>query len=212
MEQLINKLKAELLKTLPGEAAQYQMAPIGRIKYDPSAQHISTYRSSAVMVLFCLDHNNNWFVPLTQRFSYGGAHSGQVSLPGGKAETTDLSLEDTAKRECFEEIGIEDEIEIVGALTQLHIPISGYVVAPIVGICKIKAPIFVASEREVKAIIRLNITDLLNNSILRNGSIEIEGTENITLQAPYFDVETYKIWGATAMILNELKEVIRTIF
>ena len=212
MELVIKKLKAELQKTLPGEAAQYKMAPLGRTKNDYAAQAFLAYRSSAVMILFCLDKDDKWFIPLTQRFSYQGAHSGQISFPGGKADLADLSLEETARRECYEEIGIKEDVEIVGSLTSLHIPVSGYLVAPFVGICKIKDPNFVASEREVQAIIRLQINNLLANSIVSSGRMEVEGTNNFKIDAPYFDVDTYKIWGATAMILNELREIIRPIF
>jgi 8-oxo-dGTP pyrophosphatase MutT (NUDIX family) len=212
LEQFIKKLKAELAKTLPGETAQYEMAPEGRKKSDQLLSDIFNYKQSAVMILCCVDVNNNWFIPLTQRFSYNGAHSGQISLPGGKYDENDLSLQQTAKRECFEEIGILDEIEMLGELTNLFIPVSAYSVAPFVGICKAKAPDFVPSAREVKTIIPFYINDLLNNSVLTHGTVDLEGRTDLQIKAPYFDVHPYKIWGATAMILNEFKNVVKPIF
>lgn len=212
LEQVINKLKAQLLKSLPGESVQYQMAPAGRAKYTPGQITNLNYKASAVMILFCRDKDGQWFLPLTQRFSYNGAHSGQISLPGGKAEKEDLSLKDTALRECFEEIGIQDELEVLGYLTALPIPVSGYLVHPFVGICKIQDPTLMPHEREVKNIIRLYLDDLLNDAIVKNGLIEVEAANKFIIETPYFEIENNKIWGATAMILNELKEIIRPIF
>lgn len=210
MEQLINKLKAELLKTLPGQAIQYRMAPAGRGGREP--QPADSYKSSAVMILFCLDNEERWFLPLTQRFSYGGVHSGQISFPGGKPEPGDRSLRETAARECFEEIGVKDDVEVLGQLTELYIPVSGYRVEPFVGICKSRQPEFMPHEREVKKIIRLFVSELLDNSMVKRGTIELEGDQRLRIEAPYFSIDDQKIWGATAMILSELKEVIRPIF
>jgi 8-oxo-dGTP pyrophosphatase MutT (NUDIX family) len=212
LEQVINKLKAELLKTLPGQEIQYKMAPTGRLRYNPVQSAGFTYKPSAVMILFCIDRQDRWFLPLTQRFTYNGAHSGQISLPGGKAEAGDLSLKDTALRECYEEIGIKEEVDVLGSLTNLYIPVSGYLVEPFVGICKIRDPLFIPHEREVKKIIKLYTSDLVNNNSIKNGVIQLEGKEPLGIETPYFGIEEHKIWGATAMILNELKEIIRTIF
>lgn len=200
-------------KTLPGQDVQFVMAPLKRVRTDLGSLRPEDYRLSAVMILFCLDEHDNWFLPLTERYSYNGAHSGQVSLPGGKFEPIDVITENTAIRECFEEIGVKEEIEIVGKLTKLFIPVSGFMVEPFVGICRRKNPLFSANEREVKTIIRLRITDLLNHSIVRTGTIDLPGVEKeMKIKTPYFAAGDYKIWGATAMILNELKTVIAPIF
>lgn len=198
-------------KALPGQDAQFVMAPVHRNRTDLSKLSPGDYRLSAVMILFCLDDQDNWFIPLTERYAYGGVHSAQVSLPGGKFETEDSTTENTAKRECFEEIGVREEVEIVGKLTSLFIPVSGFLVEPYVAISRVKNPLFTASEREVKNIIRLKVNDLLNHSIIKQGSVEVSGSE-MKIKTPYFSAGDYKIWGATAMILNELKMVITPIF
>ncbi len=211
MEQLINKLKAELLKTPPGQAIQFEMAPFGRTPNFDSKE-LSEYKSSAVMILFCMDKKGNWFIPLTQRFSYVGVHSGQISLPGGKFDAEDLSLKDTALRECYEEIGIRENVEVFGSLTKLYIPVSSYMVMPFIGLCSVSEPSFVPQAREVKNILRFYIEDLLNSDIVKRGAVEVEGVDRFRIEAPYFQLGEHKIWGATAMMLNELKAIVKPIF
>jgi 8-oxo-dGTP pyrophosphatase MutT (NUDIX family) len=214
VEQIINNLKQALQKNLPGQAAQYIMAPSTRPNIDLDAINAKAYKPSAVMILFCQGADDTWFLPLTQRFSYIGAHGGQISLPGGKFDKVDVSLEQTAIRECFEEIGVKNDIEVLGKLTPLHIPVSGFLVEPYVGIYTKKQPEFKLQEREVKTIIKLKMIDLLNNDIIHRGNIDIsDNNKGLKIDAPYFLIDDqYKIWGATAMILSELKTVTKAIF
>ena len=199
----------ELQKALPGEDAQYRMAPLHRKNLVEEALKAGQYRPSAVMLLFCLNSNNEVFIPLIERMAYNGVHSAQISLPGGKFEQGDDNLQNTAIRECFEEIGIKD-IEVIGQLTQLYIPVSNFLVQPFIGVCKIKDPVMVNQEREVKSILRLKIDTLLDSGTVKAGSIAMPG--NLNIKAPYFELEDNKIWGATAMILSELKEILASIF
>jgi 8-oxo-dGTP pyrophosphatase MutT (NUDIX family) len=214
VEQIINNLKLVLQKNLPGQPAQQLMAPSTRPNIDLNAVDTKAYKPSAVMILFCQDEDDTWFLPLTQRFSYSGAHSGQISLPGGKFDKVDTNLEQTAIRECFEEIGIKNNIEVIGRLTPLHIPVSGFIVEPYVGIYMKKQPEFKLQEREVKTMIKLRVSDLLNKNIIHRGSVDItNNNQGLSIDAPYFFVENrYKVWGATAMILSELRVVAESIF
>lgn len=205
MELLLNKLKIELQSPLPGIEAQYLMAPFSRPRIDLTSLEASQYRLSAVMILFCSDDNNNLFIPLIERFAYTGAHSAQISFPGGKYETEDENLQNTAIRECYEEIGLRDEIEVIGKLTSLYIPVSGFLVEPYIGFCKIKNPPMVPHEREVKNVLQLSVKSLLEESIVELGYVDVDGTK---IKTPYFLVEGYKVWGATAMILSELKTIL----
>lgn len=207
MEQIINKIKLKLKETLPGQDAQYIMAPMRREKNDIKKLGEKDFKRSAVMLVICSDEKNNLFIPLTQRYSYTGAHSGQISLPGGKVDEDDLNFTNTALRECFEEIGIEnDKIEILGNLTPLFIPVSKYLVEPVVGFCSLKNVAFSKSEREVKKIVKFFLSDLMNENIIKTGLIETTNGEKI--KAPYFEVEGLIVWGATAMILNEFKTIL----
>lgn len=156
------------------------------------------------MVVLCVDETNNFFIPLIERETYNGTHSGQISLPGGKFDLEDLDLETTARRECFEEIGLAN-IEVLGKLTSVYIPVSGFLVQPYLGYFEVKNPNFVKHEREVKSILNLSIEELLDDNIVKNGSVTLD----LSLNHPYFEMKEYKIWGATAMILNEVKAVLK---
>jgi 8-oxo-dGTP pyrophosphatase MutT (NUDIX family) len=186
------------------------MAPSVRKRYATNDLTDLSYTNSAVMILFCVDEKETIFIPLTARETYKGAHSGQISFPGGKYEENDLSLQNTAIRECYEEIGIKEDIEIIGQLTNLYIPVSGFLVEPFVGICTTINPVFTHQSREVKEIIKLPLNLLLDDAIIKTGIVQSGNDFSIT--APFFLHEEYKIWGATAMILNELKVVLKTIF
>jgi len=209
--QLINKIKLKLKDPLPGEDVQYLMAPVNRGKYNLQALKKENFKPGAVMIVICIDEAGNFFIPLTQRYTYDGAHSGQVSLPGGKFDDADINLTNTALRECYEEIGIAaNQIEILGCLSPLFIPVSKFLVQPVVGFCGDKNISFKKDKREVKKIVRLFLTDLMNEKINKRGLIEIKMGEEI--KAPYFEVEGLSVWGATAMILNEFKFVLKTIW
>lgn len=208
MELLINKLKIELHKPLPGIPAQYEMAPVSRPKINVESLEVGQYRQSAVMIVFCRDENDQVFIPLIERFAYKGAHSAQISFPGGKYEDVDENLQNTAIRECFEEIGLQNEIEVIGKLTQLYIPVSSFLVEPYIGFCKVKDPALFPHEREVKNILKLSINKLMDESLLEQGVVE---AEDYKIKTPYFLVEGNKVWGATAMMLNELKTILKAI-
>lgn len=201
MENQINKLREILLKPLPGEDVQFRMAPEHRSRISQTSA--TSFRPSAVLILLCYD-KQGIFLPLIQRHAYQGAHSAQVSLPGGKFEEKDEILEVTALRECREEIGIE-EVELLGRLSPLHIPVSGFLVQPFVGICRQPSPVFMPELREVAEILALRPEDLADNKITGSGLIEL-GPE-LTIQTPWYEVQGKKVWGATAMILSEFSEL-----
>ncbi len=194
---------------LPGEQAQYRMAQFGRERLEASQIRQADYKRSAVMILICLDENYKLFIPLIERANYDGVHSGQISLPGGKFDKDDIDLKNTAIRECYEEIGLKD-LEVLGTLSQLYIPVSGFLVQPYIAYSLIQNPQFNQQEREVKKILKLSLQSLLNDSFSKKGIINIDNQLNV--KAPYYELEDKKIWGATAMILSELKELLKTTF
>ncbi len=201
LETITNKLK----EGLPGIEAQYEMAPITRPKFDIAQMDEASYKKSAVMLLLC-PNENGVYIPLTKRQSYNGKHSGQISLPGGKFEEGDGSLKNTALRECYEEIGIKQHIEVLGNLSPVYIPVSNFYVEPYVGIFTHNEINFNKNEREVEKLILLSIETLKQPELVKSGTI-VSG-DGYKLKTPYFDVEGEIIWGATAMILNEFKKLI----
>jgi len=209
VEAFVNRLRTALSANLPGIDVQYKMAPANRARISLSEENASIYRPSAVMIVFCENQDKELFIPLIERMPYVGIHGSQISLPGGKFEEIDKDLEDTARRECYEEIGLQD-IDVIGKLTHLHVPVSGFLVQPYVGISKVKNPQMVQQEREVKSLLKLKLSALLDDAVIKEGTILV--TETISIQSPWYDVDGHKVWGATAMILTELKEICKTIF
>lgn len=136
-----------------------------------------------------------------------GPHSGQVSFPGGKQEENDENLQKTALREAKEELGIDIEgVEVIGTMTGLYIPISNFLVYPYLGIMDTK-PDFRPDPVEVRQIIEIRLDQLLDGVNIKRKPIMISliGKE---IETPYFDLEGQTIWGATAMILSELRELL----
>lgn len=200
-------LKEELSKTLPGKDVQYQMASSRRVKEIPNLSKIKDYRESAVCILLYQDNDKIYF-PLIEREVYAGVHSGQIALPGGKKDASDTDLIHTALRELHEEVGITNkQVEVIGTLTQVYIPPSNFLVQPVIAISS-ELPDFILNQREVQSIIPFSLHELLNDELVKETYIELE--KGLKIKTPYFDVRGRILWGATAMILNELKHVLKT--
>ena len=202
----INNLKTNLQKPLPGEEAQFEMAHVNREKLADISGDYSNYRPSAVLILLYPNEQQQTSVLLIERMTYDGHHSGQIALPGGKAELNDLDLQATALREFFEETGSDTTPTVIGRLTPVYIPVSKFMVQPFVSYVEQK-PNFSASAYEVNELIEWEINHLLNPNIIKETTIE--PTPGLKIKTPYFDVQGKVLWGATAMMLNELKWVLR---
>ncbi len=206
-ENFIQRLEKRLSSPLPGKLAQQKMAPTPR-----GASRIFDWgkekpRLGGVLILFYPNDGNIYF-PLMQRPHYGGIHSGQISLPGGKEENHDQSLVETALREAEEEVGIiSKEVKVIGTLTELYIIASNYHVLPVIGFVDQK-PQFIPDQTEVVKILEANLTDLTSQSLK---SKEMIVGNNITIESPYYDIHGHIVWGATAMMLSELVDIVRPI-
>jgi 8-oxo-dGTP pyrophosphatase MutT (NUDIX family) len=201
IEIFIDQLALDLKSILPGRKAQYKMAPELRL----DNRH-GYYQNAAVMILLFI-RAGSWHTVLMKRPEYAGAHSNQISLPGGKFEESDADLQETAMREIREEIGIDDkQIRILGCLSRLHIPVSGIEVLPLVGFYP-DEPDFQPDPSEVAYLIEAPLEDLLNpvNSREKYRTLMCK-----LVKVPYFKIGVEQVWGATAMILSEFLEVIRT--
>lgn len=189
---------------IPGWEAQKVMSPPDRVKLIDKNKDIFKEAKIAAVLLLLYQEDNRLKLPVFLRQSYKGVHSNQIGFPGGKVEKKDLNLQATAIRESKEEIGATPEnIEILGKLTQLYIPPSNFMVHPFVGIYNSK-PDFTPCDFEVKEIITIDLIDFISNTQTTTISLSKQRT------APAFELENgMKIWGATAMILNEFSVFVR---
>jgi 8-oxo-dGTP pyrophosphatase MutT (NUDIX family) len=202
----IEKLKTNLQKPLPGVEVQFEMAHVKREKVLANSYESQNYRPSAVLILLYPNEQQQTSVLLIERMTYNGHHSGQIAFPGGKAEPSDVDLQATALREFFEETGSDITPTVIGKLTPVYIPVSKFMVQPFVSFVEQK-PSFSASAYEVNELIEWEITHLLNPDIIKETTIE--PTPGYKIKTPYFDVQGKVLWGATAMMLNELKWVMQ---
>jgi len=198
-------LKERLKVQLPGERSHYKMHARHLNGSRVQIRQKEEPRKGGVLILLYQDGQNVNF-PLIQRPTYDGVHSGQMALPGGKYENSDKDLIETAKRETFEEIGIlKDQIEIIGTLSELYVAASNYVVLPVLGAIR-NIPKFNLDPKEVAGVITPGISQLIDPS--RRKEKQLVVGDGIKLVAPYFDLENKTVWGATAMILSELKDIL----
>lgn len=204
MKAFAEKLKSEIQKSLPGTDVQWQMASSDRMVKDFPRTPGSDAREAGVLILL-YPHNGSVFTVFIQRPDYIGVHGGQISFPGGKKELADLSIIETALRESKEEVGVDpSEIRVIGTLTPLFIPVSNTLVTPVAGWID-NRPDFNHQAEEVVFLIEGEIKRFLEPSIVKTKPFEIKG-EMIDIK--YFDYNGHVIWGATAMILNELLMII----
>ena len=192
---------------LPASEAHFIMAPLERINsYKNQRFGDKIPKIAAVMMLF-YPKNGVTHLVLIVRNSYKGVHSAQIAFPGGKFEPKDITFQNTALRETQEEIGIHsDSINVVRAFTHLYIPPSNFMVYPFLGICKEEIKFF-PDIKEVADIIELSLTDFLSDEIIVSTQMQTSYADNITI--PAFKINEHIVWGATAMILSELKEVLK---
>lgn len=206
-QEFIDKLKIALSKTLPGKASQEKMA--SRLRKQELSDQYNGSRAiqSSVLILF-YPKNGMIHTILMLRQKYNGVHSGQVSFPGGRFEKEDSDLITTALREAQEEVNIDPtKVEVAGTLSKLYIPPSNFLVLPVVGFTN-QIPEFKPDSSEVAMIIESDIDFLFEKNLRKEKIIHVRGYE---IEAPYFDVQGHTVWGATAMILSELSDIIKSI-
>lgn len=198
-DEAVAFLTRRLREPLPGTDAQLRLAPAYRM--DPVLARVEnkSCREAAVLALL-FPLQNEPAVVLTARHAGLKDHAGQIAFPGGRREPEE-PLETTAVREAHEEIGLDpSRVEILGTLTPLFIPPSNFCVYPFIGIVR-ELPELSPHDEEVDAILYVPIRHLLDPAMLLREAWLLRGRE---VEVPFFSYESYKVWGATAMMLSEL--------
>jgi len=189
------KILKELNNPLPGRESHLLMAP--EIQRTP--EYEIPEREGAVLLCLYADKDDIRIV-FIKRTEYEGPHSGQISFPGGLRNNTDKDLMDTALRETEEETGIlRSDINILGRLSTLHIPVSNIIVHPFIAYCKTE-PFFRIDKKEVQHLIVPLLKVFLDPENIKKEKWILSAKE---VEVPFFNVDGHKIWGATAMILSE---------
>lgn len=194
---------------LPGEDAHNIMVPSERLEIFRTLdlEKVKPKTAAVMMLLYPKEHLTH--LVLIVRNSYKGVHSSQIAFPGGKYEKEDANFMQTALRETCEEIGIrQDKIEVLKAFTHLYIPPSNFMVYPFLGICRDEID-FYPEPTEVADIIELPLATFLRDSIVINAVMTTSYAKCI--EVPAFKIEGHIVWGATAMMLSELKIVLNSV-
>ncbi|QTN38896.1 CoA pyrophosphatase [Cryomorphaceae bacterium] len=197
---MIEQLRTLLNTDPPGYEAQNLLALGDRIPPSPEELADLNARHAGVMVLLFQDQST-WHTVLIKRPSYPGVHSDQIAFPGGKHEKADLNLQETAIRETREEVGLLPErIDHLGALSQLYIPPSNFLVHPFVGV--IDGPRnWIPEVGEVAEVIEMPLSVIMG---AQNVGYHPVTTRYGNMKVPAYQYDGHVIWGATGMMLAEL--------
>lgn len=205
-EEQVDRMRRAMLAPLPGHDAFLRFSGYPRPRIEEVLALDPPPRESAVLALL-YPREDRAHTLLMRRPTYAGVHSGQVSFPGGRREPQDPDLVGTALREFLEETGAHGTaVEVLGALSPVYIPPSRSLVTPFVGIARELGPL-APDPREVAHLIEAPIERLLQPGVMKRDRQEL-GLPGGAREVAYFDVEGHVVWGATAMMLAELRELL----
>lgn len=198
------------LSSIPvgGSEAQFILAPKFRLKYSKEKIASGNPKKAAVLALFFPNKNGETCFLLTLRANYNGIHSSQISFPGGKYDNMDKTLISTALREANEEVGVSiNDISVFKQMTDVYISPSNFLVTPFLGLLDY-SPSFIKNH-EVEKTITVLLEELMNDSSVSTATLSTSYSKNMIV--PCFYLNNYTVWGATAMILSETKELLKNI-
>ena len=202
--ELIPKIKKS---SLPGVDSQFKLAPSIRKKLgkEIDVQNLNP-KNAAVMSLIFPDNNGEMKMVFMLRKTYKGVHSNQIGFPGGKVEKEDGNMMATALRETYEEIGVKpNEITVLKQMTDVYIPPSNFLVKPFLGVVESR-PNYVLEQKEVERLIEIPLKSILSTKYVSSHKIINSYTKETEVPAFKFDNDV--IWGATAMMLSDIKDLI----
>jgi 8-oxo-dGTP pyrophosphatase MutT (NUDIX family) len=228
-DDVVARLERGLRHELPGAEAHAHLAPIPRREW-PTGFNPARIRNAAGLLLVFPGGGNAEIAETAEKGSHpdslraqrslrstsadahivltvrgdGLRHGGQVSLPGGVVEPGE-TFEQAALREAQEEIALAPElVRLLGALTPLDIPVSGFRLHPVVGVARTR-PVLTPADGEVAHILEVSIAELTDP---RNFAFNERVRDGVALLIPAFHVQGREIWGATAMVLSEFLAVL----
>lgn len=200
----IPKIEKEKLLSTDAHA---KMAPLERISFLKEANYIDKNPKKAAVLMLFYPKNGITHLALIVRNSYPGVHSSQIGFPGGKVEESDFNLEHTALRETHEEVGVHPEkVKIIKPFSEIYIPPSNFLVYPFMGISHEELN-FIPDLDEVKRVLEFPISLFLDDATI--AKVKMSTSYATDIEVPAFMVDKYVVWGATAMMMSELKENIK---
>jgi len=166
-------------------------------------------RKAAVLALFYPEKNNEASLLLILRKTYKGVHSNQIGFPGGKVEEVDFDIEATALRETEEEVGVKShKVEVLKKMSDVYIPPSNFEVTPFIGIHH--DPVhFTIQETEVEDLVKVSVDDFMNDSKVFEQVLSTSYAKNISV--PAYEFNGHVVWGATAMMISEIKALLKQV-
>lgn len=202
---ILTVLKAGLNAELPGHAGFLKYSGFDHTRMDKARALDESPRLSAVLI--CLyKSNGKLYTTLMKRPAYDGAHSGQIAFPGGRKEPEDTNLSETAFREFQEETGASTQgFELLGKLSELYIPVSRSLVTPYVAVYDGSLS-FKPDPKEVERLIEVPFSKMIEPDILKHTD-KLAWAINKKLEVPYFDIANEVVWGATALMIAELRAI-----
>jgi 8-oxo-dGTP pyrophosphatase MutT (NUDIX family) len=195
---------------LPAEASQFKMSPpFRRELISHYKEAMKDAKRAGVLAMFYPNATNETHLALILRKTYRGVHSAQIGFPGGKYEDEDKTLKHTAIRETWEEIGVpEHQIKVIKQMTEVYIPPSNFYVQPFIGIAQ-NTPKFIKQDEEVEDIVEVSLAHFLDENNVCNKLVATSYTAQI--EVPAYELNGHVVWGATAMMLSEIKDIIKAV-
>ena len=212
LKRIIPKLK---LSNLNSKTSQIKLAPSFRKEFIKLNSNKLLNSKKAAVIAALYEDDNKVRLILILRNTYNGVHSNQIGFPGGRVEDYDKTLFDTAIRETYEEIGVRvQKNELIRELHEIYIPPSNFNVYPFLVILN-HPPSFVKNDKEVKEVITIDLESLLNCKITQTQIPIPEKLNELNIQndveVPAFKLAGYNVWGATAMMLSEIRDLINDV-
>ncbi len=196
-------------KILLASDAHAKMAPLERVSFLKEMNYADKNPREAAVLMLLYPKSSQTHLALIVRNSYPGVHSSQIGFPGGKVEIEDIDLAHTALRETHEEVGIpSDKITVIKPFSKIYIPPSNFLVSPFLGISNEELS-FIPDNNEVKRVLEFPLVEFLDDKTITK--VRMTTSYATDIEVPAFMVEKYLVWGATAMMMSELKEVIKDV-